>query len=71
MARRRSSTFHGSSSDLATVVGENVDAVAVARARLHRGGAVDAKSGRFLHTERGTEIVTRLQQATGVDLAAA
>ena len=58
-------------SDLATLVGESVDAVAVALARLHRGGAVDAESGRFLRTERGTEMVTRLQQTTGVDLAAA
>lgn len=58
-------------SDLVTLVGEGVDAVAVALARLHRGGAVDAESGRFLRTERGTEMVTRLQQTTGVDLAAA
>ena len=58
-------------SDSATLVGESVDAVAVALARLHRGGAVDAESGRFLRTERGTEMVTRLQQTTGVDLAAA
>ena len=56
-------------SDLATLVGEGVDAVAVALARLHRGGAVDAESGRFLRTERGTEMVTRLREATGVDLA--
>jgi hypothetical protein len=58
-------------SDLATLVGEGVDAVAVALARLHRGGAVDAESGRFLRTERGTEMLTRLQQTTGVNLAAA
>lgn len=58
-------------SDLATLVGEGVDTVAVALARLHRGGAVDAESGRFLRTERGTEMVTRLQQTTGVDLAVA
>ncbi len=58
-------------SDLATLVGESVDTVAVAPARLHRGGAVDAENGRFLRTERGTEMVTRLQQTTGVDLAAA
>ena len=58
-------------SDLATLVGESVDAVAVALARLHRGGAVDAESGRFLRSERGTDMVKRLQQTTGVDLAAA
>lgn len=58
-------------SDLATLVGESVDAIAVTLARLHRGGAVDAESGRFLRTECGTEMVTRLEQTTGVDLAAA
>ena len=58
-------------SDLATLVGESVDAIAVALARLHRGGAVDAESGRFLRTERGTEMVIRLHQTTGIDLAAA
>jgi hypothetical protein len=58
-------------SDLAVLVGQSVDQVAVALARLHRGGAVDAEGGHFRRSERGTEAVTQLQQATGVDLAAA
>lgn len=55
---------------LADLVGEEVDKIAVALARLHRGGAVDAESDQFQRNERGTEIVTRLQETTGVDLAA-
>lgn len=55
--------------ELALLVGQSIDPVAVSLARLHRGGAVDAEGGHFRRSERGTETVTRLQQATGVDLA--
>jgi hypothetical protein len=55
-------------SELAFMTGSSVDAVAPILARLARAGAVAVRHRQFACTEKGTEILNKLEATTGISL---
>ncbi len=59
---------HSRATDLAGMVGAPIDAVAPVLARLVRYGAVGVERQLFACTERGSELLHRLEASSGISL---